>query len=207
MDIDNATLTWQVRLSPRTLAELVLWAREHAAEAGLSLVTKGGTLRLALETFTELLRSSGQVQPVRSLEEALSIFQEAGLVGVGGMKELSKAGRVRKFVTALSYEGGAYSERLGDSKQVKHPVEEGFKGLPAAKSPVEAAEQLAWSQFNQMREEQGRPALTFQQFVDSKAAGADLLTVEWEEPSSSGAEATPEELRRQMLAGLVTPTV
>lgn len=163
---DEPTLTWQVRLNPRTVAEIVRWA----ASQGAPIVSRSGVLRIALETFAEALRLSGRVEPVESHTEALEVFMQYGLTA-NSLKELSKAGRVGAFTKALEFEEGFKHKR-----EINQPSYRGKQ--PTPEELKKAADDLNFRQFNAVRQEDnGLEPLTWEQYQLAVKEGLDIATV------------------------------
>ena len=105
------TLAFTSRCDARHLATLaLLWQSQ-----GELVRSTSELVRLSLETFTEVLITSGQVSLVPTQEEAQEILGSLGLLGKGVQK--------RNLISALSKEGNfspLSGTRLSPSGRVAH---------------------------------------------------------------------------------------
>jgi len=83
---DSYTMPLEVRIKPTTVAEICSWLDSE----GQRPASKSGVIRLAMETFAEMLISAGKAQRYSYTEDALEYLEDIGISGYGKFSTMSR---------------------------------------------------------------------------------------------------------------------
>lgn len=83
---DSYTMPLEVRIKPTTVAEICSWLDSEGQRA----MSKSGVIRLAMETFAEMLVGAGKARRYRYTEDALEYLEDMGISGYGKFSAMSR---------------------------------------------------------------------------------------------------------------------